>query len=105
MKTLVLVEHEGGKVKDATLAAVMLDPSGRGASALAGQSVGGVAEAAAKIAGVGKVHVADDAAYGAEPRREGRAAGRRLDGRSRRFLAPATTTGKNVAPRVAACST
>ena len=36
---------------------------------VAGQGVGGVAEAAAKIAGVGKVHVADDAAYGhASPR-------------------------------------
>ena len=65
MKTLVLVEHEGGKVKDATLATVTAAGQlGEVHLLVAGQGVGGVAEAAAKIAGVGKVHVADDAAYG-----------------------------------------
>ena len=51
---------------------------------VAGKACGGVAEAAAKIAGVGKVHVADDAAYRARAGRERRAAGRAADGRSRR---------------------
>ena len=64
MKTLVLVEHDNASVKDATLATV-------GAAAklgdvhllVAGKGCAGVADAAAKIAGVGKVHLADDAAY------------------------------------------
>ena len=64
MKTLVLVEHEGGAVKDATLAAVTAAAKlGEVHLLVAGSGVGAVAEAAAKIAGVGKVHVADDAAY------------------------------------------
>ncbi|MEA3014820.1 MAG: electron transfer flavoprotein alpha subunit [Sphingomonadales bacterium] len=103
MKTLVLVEHEGGKVKDATLAAVTAASQlGEVHLLVAGQNVGGVAEAAAKIAGIGKVHVADDAAYGhnlAENVAPLIAA--LMDGHDA-FLAPATTTGKNVAPRVAA---
>jgi electron transfer flavoprotein alpha subunit len=103
MKTLVLVEHEGGKVKDATLAAVTAASKlGEVHLLVAGQGVDGVAQAAAKIAGVGKVHVADDAAYGhgLAENVAPLAAGLMADHDA--FLAPATTTGKNVAPRVAA---
>ena len=65
MKTLVWVEHEGGAVKDATLSAVTAAGKlGEVHLLVAGSGVGGVAEEAAKIAGVGKVHVADDAAFG-----------------------------------------
>ncbi len=62
MKTLVLVEHDGGAIRDATLATVTA-ASQLGAVDLlvAGANVGGVAEAAAKIAGAGTVHVADAA--------------------------------------------
>ena len=61
---LVLVEHEGGAIKDATLATVTAAAKlGEVHALVAGQGVGGVADAAAKIAGVAKVHVADDAAY------------------------------------------
>ena len=64
MKTLVLVEHEGGELKDATLAAVAAAAKlGDVDLLVAGEGVGAVAEQAAKIAGVGTVHVADDAAY------------------------------------------
>jgi electron transfer flavoprotein alpha subunit len=103
MKTLVLVEHEGGKLKDATLAAVTAAAKlGSVDLLVAGQSVGGVAEAGAKIAGIGNVHVADDAAY-AHGLAENVAplAAQLMDGYDA-FLAPATTTGKNIAPRVAA---
>ncbi len=61
MKTLVLVEHEGGQLKDATLSAVTAASKlGEVHLLIAGSNVGSVAEQAAKIAGVGKVHVADD---------------------------------------------
>ena len=64
MKTLVWVEHEGGALKDATLAAVTAASKlGDVHLIVAGSGVSGVAAEAAKIAGVGKVHVADDAAF------------------------------------------
>jgi electron transfer flavoprotein alpha subunit len=59
-----LVEHEGGQLKDATLAAVTAAAKlGEVHLLVAGSNVGPVAEQAAKIAGVGKVHVAEDAAF------------------------------------------
>jgi len=103
MKTLVLVEHEGGKVRDATLATVTAAAKlGEVHLLVAGQGVDAVAQAAAKIAGIGKVHVADDAAYGhgLAENVAPLAAGLMADHDA--FLAPATTTGKNIAPRVAA---
>ncbi|MDQ4086662.1 MAG: electron transfer flavoprotein subunit alpha/FixB family protein [Pseudomonadota bacterium] len=103
MKTLVLVEHEEGQVRDATLGTVTAASKlGEVHLLVAGQGVGGVAEQAAKIAGVGKVHVADDSAY-AHGLAENVAplVARLMEGHDA-FLAPATTTGKNIAPRVAA---
>ncbi|HWT43286.1 MAG TPA: electron transfer flavoprotein subunit alpha/FixB family protein, partial [Sphingopyxis sp.] len=65
MKTLVWVEHDGSAVKDATLAAVTAASKlGEVHLLVAGEGVDGVAKAAAQIAGVGKVHVADNAAFG-----------------------------------------
>src|SRR6476620_10177129 len=103
MKTLVLVEHEGGAIKDATLAAVTAASQlGEVHLLVAGSGVGPVAEAAAKIAGVGKVHVAD-AAHLDHPLAETVApVAAALMAHHEAFLAPATTTGKNIAPRVAA---
>ena len=103
MKCLVLVEHEGGLLKDATLSAVTAAARlGEVHLLVAGEGVGGVAEAAARIAGVGKVQVADDAAY-AHQLAENVAplAAGLMDGHDA-FVAASTTTGKNVAPRVAA---
>ena len=103
MKTLVLVEHEDGKVKDATLAAVTAAAQlGEVHLLVAGQGVGGVAEAAAKIAGVGKVHVADDAAFAHNLAENVAPLAAQLMESHDAFVAPATTTGKNIAPRVAA---
>ena len=51
MKCLVLVEHEGGDLKDATLAAVTAAAKlGEVHLLVAGSGIGAVAEAAAKIA-------------------------------------------------------
>ena len=104
MKTLVWVEHENGAVKDATLSAITA--AGEMGSEVhlivAGKGVDGVAAAAAKIAGVGKVHVADDAAYDHALAENIAPLIVELMGHHDAFVAPATTTGKNVAPRVAA---
>ena len=103
MKTLVLVEHDGSQVKDATLAAVTAAAQlGEVHLLVAGKGVGGVADAAAKIAGVQKVHVADGAHLEHQLAEDvAPVAVNLMDGHDA-FLAPATTTGKNIAPRVAA---
>ncbi len=103
MKTLVWVEHEGGQIKDATLAAVTAAAKLGDVNLLvAGQGVGAVGEAAAKIAGAGTVHVADDAAYGHGLAENVAPLIAQLMADHDAFVAPATTTGKNIAPRVAA---
>ncbi len=103
MKTLVLVEHDGAVVKDPTLVAVTAAAKlGEVNLLVAGSNVGAVAEAAAKIAGVGRVLVAD-AAFLAHPLAEAVAPiAVRLMADHDAFVVPATTTGKNIAPRVAA---
>jgi electron transfer flavoprotein alpha subunit len=103
MKTLVLVEHDNAAVKDATLAVVTAASKlGEVHLLVAGKGCAGVADAAAKIAGVGKVHLADDAAYEHQLAENLAPLIADLMGHHDAFLAPATTTGKNVAPRVAA---
>ncbi len=103
MKTLVLVEHEDGQLKDATLAAVTAASKlGEVHLLVAGSGVGGVAEQAAGIAGIGKVHFADDAALEHQLAENVAPLIASLMERHDAFLAPSTTTGKNVAPRVAA---
>ena len=103
MKTLVLVEHEAGQLKDATLSAVSAASKlGEVHLLVVGANVGGVAEQAAGIAGVGKVHVADDAAYNHQLAENVAPLIVQLMGHHDAFVAAATTTGKNVAPRVAA---
>ncbi len=103
MKTLVWVEHDGKAVKDATLAVVTAASKlGEVHLLVAGQGVDGVAAAAAKIAGVGKVHVADDAAYAHALAENVAPLVVSLRDSHDAFPAPATSNGKNIAPRVAA---
>jgi electron transfer flavoprotein alpha subunit len=103
MSVLVLVEHDGKAIKDAALAAVTAASKLGDVHALvAGSGVDAVAQAAAKIGGVTKVLVADapqldhDLAENVAP-----VAAKLMDGYDA-FVAPATTFGKNIAPRVAA---
>ncbi|MBB3358934.1 MULTISPECIES: electron transfer flavoprotein subunit alpha/FixB family protein [unclassified Novosphingobium] len=102
-KVLLWVEHDGAAIKDATLSAVTAAGQlGDVVALVAGEGIDGVAQAAAQIAGVAAVLKADDAAY-AHALAENVAplvAGLMADHDA--FVAPATTTGKNVAPRVAA---
>ena len=103
MKTLVLVEHDGSNIKDATLATVTAAAKlGEVHLLVAGKGVGGIADAAAKIAGVQKVHVADGAHLEHQLAEDVAPIAVSLMASHDAFLAPATTTGKNVAPRVAA---
>ena len=103
MKTLVLVEHDGQAVKDATLATVTAAGQlGDVDLLVAGQGVGAVADAAAKIAGVSKVLVADDAAYANLLAENVATLVVALMADHDAFVAPATSNGKNIAPRVAA---
>ena len=103
MKTLVLVEHDNRSLKDATLAAVTAAAKlGEVHLLVAGKDCRAVAEEAAKIAGVGKAHLADNAAYEHQLAENVAPLVADLMGHHDAFLAPATTTGKNVAPRVAA---
>ncbi len=103
MKTLVWVEHDGTTVKDATLSAVTAASKlGEVHLLVAGQGVDAVAQAAAQIAGVGKVHVADDAAFAHALAENIAPLVVELMGHHDAFVAPSTTTGKNIAPRVAA---
>ena len=103
MKTLVWVEHDNTEMKDATLAAVTAaGKMGEVHLLVAGSGCRAVAEQAAKIAGVGKVHLADDAAFEhALPENIAPLIADQM-GHHDAFVAPATTTGKNIAPRVAA---
>ena len=103
MKTLVWVEHDGGAVKDATLSAVTAAGQlGEVHALVAGHGVDDVAQAAAMIAGVGKVHVADDAAYAHALAENVAPLVAALMGHHDAFVVPSTSTGKNIAPRVAA---
>jgi electron transfer flavoprotein alpha subunit len=103
MKTLVWVEHDNSTMKDPTLPVVTAASQlGEVHLLVAGQGCAGVAEQAAKIAGVGKVHVADDPAYAHALAENVAPLIAQLMGHHDAFLAPATSAGKNIAPRVAA---
>ena len=103
MKTLVWVEHDGSTVKDATLSAVTAASQlGEVHLLVAGKGVDGVAQEAAKIAGVGKVHVADDDAFAHALAENVAPLIVELMGHHDAFVAPSTTNAKNIAPRVAA---
>ena len=103
MKTLVWVEHDGKTVKDATLAVVTAASKlGDVHLLVAGKGVDGVAAEAAKIAGVSTVLTADNAALEHPLAETVAPLIVKLMADHDAFLAPATSNGKNIAPRVAA---
>jgi electron transfer flavoprotein alpha subunit len=103
MTSLVLLDFDSTGVKQPSRAALAAAAKlGDIHALIAGLNVGAVAEAAAKLPGVAKVLVADDAAYEhalAEPMA---ALIVSLAGGYSHILAAATAVGKNVLPRVAA---
>ncbi|PXF33029.1 electron transfer flavoprotein subunit beta [Pokkaliibacter plantistimulans] len=104
MSILVVAEHDNHSLKPATLNTLgAAQQLGSDITVLvAGQHCGAVAEQAARAAGVSKVILADSPAYAQQLAENmatlivAQAAGYDY------VLAPATTTGKNVLPRVAA---
>ena len=104
MTSLVIAEHDNASLKDAT-AKTVTAAAALGAPVhilVAGQGADAAAAAAAKISGVEKVLLADSPAYAkmlAEPME---ALLLSLAGNYDAFLAPATTSGKNYMPRLAA---
>ncbi len=104
MTSLVVAEHDNASLKDST-AKTVTAAAALGAPVhilVAGQGADAVAAEAAKISGVEKVLLADDPAYAkmlAEPIEALLLSV--ADGYDA-FLAPATTTGKNFLPRLAA---
>jgi electron transfer flavoprotein alpha subunit len=103
MSVLVLVEHDGGAIKDATLATVTAAGQlGEVHALVAGNNTDSVAQAAAKIAGVAKVYAASAPALEHQLAEAVAPVVAKLMESHDAFVAPATTTGKNIAPRVAA---
>ncbi|MFB9126318.1 electron transfer flavoprotein subunit alpha/FixB family protein [Paraburkholderia dipogonis] len=105
MTILVIAEHEGGSIRAATLNTVAAARKIGGDVHLlvAGSGVLGVAQAAANIAGVVKVLVADapQLADGLAENVERTVVA--IAKNYTHILAAATAYGKNIAPRIAAC--
>jgi len=104
MSVLVIAEHDHNSVKPATLNTVAAGAKIGGDLALlvAGSGCDGAAKAAAAIAGVGKVLVADGPQYKPQLAEDIAPLVAGLAGNYAHVLAPANSFGKNLAPRVAA---
>jgi electron transfer flavoprotein alpha subunit len=104
MPTLLLAEHDNNTLKDATFKALTAAAAlgGEVHVLVAGENCRPAAEAAAKLQGVAKVLHVDGAAYAhalAEPLA---ALIVSLAGPYEALVAPSTSSGKNIMPRVAA---
>ena len=104
MATLVIAEHDNKTLKDSTSKTVSAATQIGGPVhvLVAGQGCDAVAAEAAKIAGVEKVLVADDALYAKPVAETMETLILSLADKYDALLAPATTNGKNYMPRVAA---
>ena len=104
MPSLVIAEHDNAALKDATHKTVTAaaEVSAPVHILVAGENCAAVAEAAAKISGVEKVLLADAPIYARQLAEPMEALILSLAGSYDAILAPATTTGKNILPRVAA---
>ena len=105
MAALVVAEHDNSTLKPATLNAVAAAKEIAGQEVdilVAGKNSRAVAEAASAIAGARKVLLADDAAYDHGLAENLAPLLVKLASGYSHLLAPATTSGKNLMPRVAA---
>ncbi len=104
MSTLVIAEHDNSSLKVATLNAVAAAQA-MGADIdilVAGADCGGAAEEAAKIGGIGKVLLADNAAYAHQLAENVSLLIAEVGAAYDNIVAPATSNCKNTMPRVAA---
>ena len=104
MSILVIAEHDKGELKGATLATIAAAQQlGDQIDLLvAGSDCAGVAEQAAKAAGVSRVLLAENAAYDHMLAENTAPLVAELAKDYSHVLAPASTNGKNVLPRAAA---
>lgn len=104
MAILVIAEHDNATLKGATLNTITAATkiSGDIEVLVAGTGCGAVAEAVAKVAGVSKVLVADNAAYEYQLAENMGELVAELGKGYSHILAAATTTGKDFLPRAAA---
>ncbi|BCG01262.1 electron transfer flavoprotein subunit alpha [Paraburkholderia sp. PGU19] len=104
MKILVIAEHDNASIKAATLNTVAAAQKigGDVHVLVAGHNAQGAADAAAKVAGVSKVLLADAPQLAEQLAENVAATVLTIAGNYSHILAPATAFGKNVAPRVAA---
>src|ERR1700726_5151191 len=104
MTTLLIAEHDNTSIKDSTNKALTAAAAlgGEVHVLVAGQNAKGAADAAAKLPGVKKVLLADDAAYAHDLAEPLAALIVALAPSYDAFVAPATSRFKNVMPRVAA---
>lgn len=104
MSVLVYAEHDNASLKAATLNVVAAAQKIGGDITIlvAGSGCGAVAQQAAKVAGVAKVLVADNAAYAHQLAENVSALVAEVGKGYKHILAAATTTGKNFLPRAAA---
>ena len=104
MSVLIIAEHDNATLKAGTLSAVTAAQAiGQDITILvAGAGSAAVAEAAAAVAGVSKVLHADNAAYAHQLPENVAALVAEIGSAYSHILAAATTTGKNILPRVAA---
>ncbi|WP_299177872.1 FAD-binding protein [uncultured Neptuniibacter sp.] len=104
MAILIIAEHDNSTLKGATLNTVTAAAEiGSDLHILvAGSGCGAVADAAAQVAGVSKVLVADNAAYEHQLAENMSKLVAELGKDYSHVVAPATTTAKNFLPRVAA---
>lgn len=104
MSILVIAEHDNASLKSATLNTIAAAQAigGEITVLVAGSGAQGAAEQAAKAAGVSKVLLADNAAYANQLAENISALIVEIGKNYTHILAPATSNGKNVLPRVAA---
>lgn len=104
MTVLVYAEHDNKELKSATLATITVAKQiGSDVHVLiAGADVGAVANETAQVAGVSKVLVADGTPFAHQLAENVAPLVASLAGGYTHIIAPATTTGKNFMPRVAA---
>ncbi len=104
MATLLLAEVHGGKLNDATAKALTAAAALGGPVhvLVASQGADAAAAEAAKLAGVEKVLLADDASYGHQMAEPTAALIVSLASGYDAIVAPATVSAKNIVPRVAA---
>ena len=104
MSILILADHDNSQLAAATLNTVTAatEIGGDIHILVAGDTSGEVAKAAAAIAGVSKVLTADNGSYEHALAENVAPLIQSMAGDYSHLMAPATTTGKNVMPRVAA---